>query len=51
MSNFFKSTKKLSLVMSALLLVITLSAGSFAFVTNGLPEKQLIEDDMAICAD
>lgn len=37
MSYFFKNTRKFSLVFSALLLAITLTAGSFAVAANGIP--------------
>lgn len=46
MSNFFKNTRKLSIVLSALLLAITMTAGSFAYYTNGLPDTSpKIEED------
>lgn len=39
MSFFFKNTKKFSIIFTALLLAITLTAGSFAAVANGLPDE------------
>ncbi len=51
MSHFFKNTKKLSIMLSALLLVITLTAGTFAVVTNGMPNAKVAENVELVAAD
>ncbi len=45
MSYFFKNTRRFSISLACLLLVITLAAGTFAYSVNGLPEVFLAPDD------